>query len=145
MGLSTMFLAAQNTNDEIQVLRDMAATERRALVADNLMMNEEESKVFWPLYDEYRNEVKKLGTRKIENLQNFADNYEAMTDEKSLAIMNEYFSIESEYNKLRISYKEKFLKVLSAQLVFRYFQIENKIDALINVGLAQEVPLIIKK
>lgn len=140
-----MFLAAQNTNDEIQVLRDMAATERRALVADNLMMNEEESKVFWPLYDEYRNEVKKLGTRKIENLQNFADNYEAMTDEKSLAIMNEYFSIESEYNKLRISYKEKFLKVLSAQLVFRYFQIENKIDALINVGLAQEVPLIIKK
>lgn len=136
---------AQNTNDEIQLLRDMAATERRALVADNLMMNEEESKIFWPMYDEYRAEMKKIGTRKIETIENFAMNYENMTDEKAIEIMNEYFNIETSYAKLRSTYKDKMLKSLDPQLVFRFFQIENKIDALISLEVANEIPLIIKK
>lgn len=136
---------AQNITDDLEVIRDLAATEYRALVAENMAMNEEESKVFWPIYDEYRAEVKKIGSRRIELLQKFADNYESMTDETARQLMNEFFQMQSDYTKLRITYKDKMLKSMNAQMVFRYFQIENKIDALISISLAQEVPLILKK
>lgn len=136
---------SQNINDQVEVLRDMAATERRALVADNLMLTEEESKIFWPMYDEFRNEAKKVGTRRIELIQEFANNYESMSNEKSVEIMNEYLSIESSYTKLKSTYKDKMIKSLNGKLVFRYFQIENKIDAVIAFGLASEIPLVMKQ
>jgi len=135
---------AQNANDQIEVLRDMAATERRALVAENLMLNEDESKVFWPLYDDYRAEARKLGTKEIEMIQKFADNYETMTDENAAEIMNDYFSIVTQQNKLKATYRTKMIKVLSARLVLRYMQIENKIDAIIDYSLAAEIPLTMK-
>ncbi len=148
--LSAIFVAitaisfAQSVNDQIEVLRDMAATERRALVAENLMLNDEESKVFWPLYDEYRTEARKLGTKEIEMIQKFADNYETMTDEVATQIMNDYFDIVTRQNKLKAQYRTKMVKVLPAKLVLRYMQIENKIDAIIDYSLAAEIPLTLK-
>ena len=138
------FTFAQSMSDQIEILRDMAATERRALVAENLMLSDEESKLFWPLYDEYRAEARKLGTKEIELIQKFADNYENMTDEAASDIMNDYFSIQTQQNKTKATYRNKMVKVLPAKLVLRYMQIENKIDALIDAELAMEIPLTMK-
>ena len=135
---------AQNTNDQIEVLRDMAATERRALVAENMMLSEEESKIFWPIYDDYRAEARKLGTNNIEMIKKFADNYEKMTDETASEIMNDYFTLKTQQTKLKATYRTKLVKVLSAKLVLRYMQIENKIDAIIAYSLAAEIPLTMK-
>ena len=143
--LAFLLSFAQSVNDQIEVLRDMAATERRALVAENLMLNEEESKIFWPLYDEYRAEARKLGTKEIEMIQKFADNYEKMSDETASEIMNEYFALVTEQNKLKSTYRKKMVKVMSPKLVLRYMQIENKIDAIIDYDLATAIPLTIKE
>lgn len=148
--ISTLLIAisfisfAQNTNDQIEVLRDMAATERRALVAENMMLTEAESKIFWPLYDDYRAEARKLGTKDIEMIQKFAENYEKMTDETASEIMNDYFTLKTEQTKLQATYRTKMVKVLPAKLVLRYMQIENKINAIIGYSLAAEIPLTIK-
>ena len=144
IALFTTLSFAQNTNDDIEVLRDMAAAERRALVAENLMLSEEESKLFWPMYDEYRAEVRKIGTARIEVVTKFAENYENMTDEVAKEIMDSFFTNEMNYNKVRTSYKNKMSKTLSPKLVFRFIQIENKIDALIDFEMATEIPLIMK-
>lgn len=139
-------LIAQNVNDDIEILRDMAAAERKALVAENLQLNEEESKIFWPLYDDFRAEMKKIGTARIENIQKFAENFDKMTDEVALEIMKNYSDYQVNYNKVRKTYMDKMLKNnLSPKLVFRFFQIENKVDALINYGVTAEIPLIIKE
>ena len=135
---------AQNVNDQIEVLRDMAATERRALVAENMMLNEEESKIFWPLYDDYRAKARKLGTKEIAMIVKFADNYEKMTDETTTEIMNDYFSVVTAQSKLKATHRNKMVKVLSPKLVLRYMQIENKIDAIIDYSLAAEIPLTLK-
>lgn len=142
--LLTLLSFAQNVNDDVEILRDMAAAERRALVAENLMLSEEESKIFWPMYDEYRGEVRKIGTARIEVVTKFADNYETMTDEIAKEIIDQYFTNEMNYNKVRTTYKNKMMKSLSPKLVFRFFQIENKIDAVIDFGMASEIPLIMK-
>lgn len=138
-------LNAQNVNSDIELTRDLAAAERKLIVSENMMLTDEESKIFWPIFDQYRADAREIGTEKIAYMKDFADSYENMTDEKAAEIMSKYFSLEADYLALRSSYKDKMTAVLSDQLVFRFFQIDNKIDALINLGLASEVPLIIKK
>lgn len=143
--LATTVLNAQNVNSDIELTRDLAAAERKLIVSENMMLTDEESKIFWPIYDQYRADAREIGTEKITYVKDFADSYENMTDEKAAEIMSKYFTVEADYLALRSSYKDKMTAVLSAQLVFRFFQIDNKIDALINLGLASEIPLIIKK
>lgn len=143
--LTFSFSFSQSVNDDIEILRDMAAAERRALVAENLMLSEEESKLFWPIYDDFRADMKKLDSEKMKNIELFASKYENMSDEDANKIMENYHSYEMEYSKLRHSYKNKFTKVLPAKLIFRFFQIENKVDAMIRFALAAEIPLIIKE
>ena len=144
IGIMTVSFA-QNTQDEIEVIRDIAATERRAIVAENLMLTEEESKVFWPVYDDYRAEARKVGTREIELITKFADNYENMTDEVAIQLLTDVSKINSDQVKNKASYRTKLLKVLPGKLVLRAIQIENKLDIIIDFGLAQEIPLTIKK
>ena len=44
-------------------------------------------------------------------------------------------------NKLRRKYVKRFMKVLPAKKVLRYYQIENKLDAMIDMDLAAMIPL----
>ena len=143
IGLMTVSFA-QNTQDEIEVIRDIAATERRAIVAENLMLSEEESKLFWPVYDDYRAEARKIGTREIELITKFAENYETMTDEVAIQLMEDVSKINSDQGKMKANYRVKLLKVIPGKLVLRAIQIENKLDIIIEFGLAQEIPLIMK-
>ena len=43
--------------------------------------------------------------------------------------------------KIRENYAKKFQQVLPAAKVARFYQIENKLDALVNFVLASEIPL----
>ncbi|MEQ8323607.1 MAG: hypothetical protein RIC15_11795 [Vicingaceae bacterium] len=138
------FSFSQNTEDEMEILRDLEAAERKALVAENMMLNSEESKIFWPLYTAYRSHARELGIRSFAIIEKLAANYETLDNAKATEIMNEYFKLESEKIKLKNDHRLKMQKVLNAKLVMRYMQIENKIDAIIEYGLAAEIPLVIK-
>jgi UTP:GlnB (protein PII) uridylyltransferase len=136
---------AQNSSDELEILRDLAAAERKALVSENMMFSEEESKIFWPIYDAYRAAAKDISTKSMEIIEKFAMSYESMDDATATALMNDYFKNQTDAIKLQNDYRLKMEKQLPAKLVMRYMQIENKMNAIIAYGMAAEVPLIIKE
>lgn len=143
--ITTMSISfAQNSNDDVEILRDLAAAERKALVAENMMLTDEESTTFWPLYDAYRSEVRELGTKRIALLEKFAENYEKMDDANAVEIMDQYFKNQSEAIKIQNTHRVKMQKSLPGKLVLRYMQIENKMNAIIEFGMAAEIPLSIK-
>ena len=65
--LVSLTAAAQavTVDDQIAMVRQMAATERQAIVTANMQLTEGESEHFWPLYRQYRAEMITLGDRKI--------------------------------------------------------------------------------
>jgi hypothetical protein len=44
--------------------------------------------------------------------------------------------------KLRKSYVKKFNKVIPPKKTVRFFQIDNKLDTIIDFALAKEIPLV---
>ena len=132
---------AQTEADVIETVRAQISANRKALVAANLALSEEESAGFWPLYREFHNERDALADRRMTMLLDFRDNFDDLTDEKSKQIINDYFRLQNDLLKLKKKYAKKFSKVLSAKRTLRYLQIEAKMDAIIESELTQVVPL----
>lgn len=133
---------AQQANDYVEISREVLKTEKKAIIAELMQLSEEESAVFWPLYNEFQNKMYEVNTRKVNLIMDFADNFDNMSDEKATEVINTFQSLEMELLKLDKTYAKKFLKILPAQKALRYLQAENKIENLVNAQLALDIPLL---
>ena len=140
MSISPIF--AQSIDDYIEIARDVLNTEKQAAVAQAMQLTDAESAPFWDLYNEYNLEANKVHNQRIALIKDFAKNYENLSDEKADELWNGVLSYQLQLLKLKKSYYKKFKKIISPGNAARYFQIENKIEALINANLAAEIPLI---
>jgi hypothetical protein len=105
-------------------------------------LSEGEARAFWPVYKEYRSEVEKLGDRLAKVIAAYAANFETMTDTKADAFFTEWLAIEGDRAAVRSKFVPKIRAVLPVQKAARFFQIENKLDSIVNVTVASEIPLL---
>jgi len=137
----TPVLGQEKPADNMQIVLEKVRADKKLLVAENMALTEAEAKAFWPVYDQYQDELFLLRTRTAKLIKDFSDAYEKMTNESAKKLMDEYMTIESLGPKLRQTYLPKFRKVLPEVKVVRYYQIENKINAALMYELAANIPL----
>ena len=65
-----------------------------------------------------------------------------MSDDAAKNLLEDSLSIDSDHQKLRQSYLAKFRGVLPDTKVARYYQLESKIDAVMEYELARRIPLV---
>ena len=135
-------LAQDKAADNMQILLDKIRADKRLLVATNMELTESEAKVFWPLYDEYQNELFLLRQRTAKLIGDYAKAYKDMSDEKAKRLLDESINIDALTLKLRKAYLPKFRAVLPEKKAARYFQIENKVQAALIYQLASQIPLV---
>lgn len=128
--------------DEIELTRQVIQTERQAIVAVNMGLTDSEGEKFWPLYRDYRNEVAKLGDRLMKVITTYADNYEDLPEETATWMVKEYLEIQKATAELRQNWAPRFREVLTPKQLARFYQIENKLDAIVNYDLAASIPLV---
>jgi hypothetical protein len=133
--------AQEKPADNMQILIEKVRADKKLLVSENMQLTEAEAKAFWPVYDQYQDELFLLRSRTVKLINDFADAYEKMTNETAKKLMDEYITIETLGPKLRQAYLPKFRKVLPEVKVVRYYQIENKINAVLMYELAKNIPL----
>jgi len=141
-------VSAQATTDEqtaldqqIALTRQSAHTDRKIIIMGNMTFTADESAQFWPAWNEYRAAARANGDRTLALIKNFATNYESMTDQKATEIMTDHFSIEMQDVVVKQNFAKEIVKFMPAQKVMRVIQIENKLDAAIDLQLAAEIPL----
>ena len=132
---------AQQERDMIEVLRGQISTDRQAVVALNMDLSEKQSEAFWPVYREYHEKRDELADRRVKLLTEFRDSQIGMTAEQAQQMLKESIDLEDKLNDLKHNYRSDFEKVLGPRHTLRYYQIENKLDAIINYELASVVPL----
>ena len=91
--------------------------------------------------EKFNFELSKVQNLRLNAIKDFAENFENMTDEKSDEIWKNVLTYQQQLLKVKKSYYGKFKKILPVGKADRYFQAENKIEALINARLALEIPL----
>jgi len=140
--LFTLGAFGQTADDYLEVSRSVLKTEKKAAIAEVMELTESESEPFWNLYNEYNNKLYVIQNKRIKAIKEFAENYDNLTDEKVDEIWNLALDFKSESVKLERQYYKKFKKIIPIGKAAKYFQAENKIEALISASLAIEIPMI---
>lgn len=121
---------------------DHFLAEKKALIEENLPLTEQEKQVFWPLYDNYMEELVKLLKRRIVLNKEFMSEQKTITDKQARAIIDEHFSIVSESVKVKKSMSAKLLKKIPDTKILKFFQMEEKIEAAYFYFLSEHIPLL---
>jgi hypothetical protein len=135
--------AAAQTEETI--LLDTIRANRKAFVAVNLQLTDEEAKPFWPLYDTYQKEISAIGDRVVAIVTEYTANFRDLSDAKAVELMKGYLAAEAERAEVRRKYLPEFAKILPGRVVARFYQIENKMDAVLRYELAGTIPVIDEK
>jgi hypothetical protein len=141
LGTAGAALSADETNMEI--LFQKVKADKRLVVARNMGLNDEEGKKFWPLYEEYQQELDHLNQKLGKTIKEYADafNKGPVSNEEAKRLMDEALSVEEAEAKLKRTYADKIGQVLPAAKTARYIQIEHKIRSILKAELAQDIPL----
>jgi hypothetical protein len=126
----------------VDALVSAIRSNRKALVAANLQLTDEEATKFWPVYDRYQGEMNPIGDRFVAMVQDYTTSFPNIPDDKAMKLVNDYLGIENDRVALRRTYVPEFAKVLPGRKVARLYQLENKIDAVIRYDLASTVPVV---
>jgi len=131
-------------NDYIELLRSDIQTEKKAIITLNMDFSEQESELFWPMYNDYQHEFGKIQDELLVLIKDYASNYEGMTDEIAKELWTRNQAIDTKKMNLDKKYFKVMDKVLSTKTVVKFFQIENRLEKLLDLQLASELPLIQK-
>ena len=113
-----------------------------ALAMATKVLTGEESSKFWPLQREYDAAATELGGRRVELIRRLLEKGGTYSDAEAKKLAREVFALEHERTKLKETWFKKFLAVIPAAKATRYFQIENQLNAIIDLRVAAELPLI---
>lgn len=149
VGLAMLFLIMAGTlpaqdkpADNMQIVLEKIKADKKLLIAQNMQLTEAESKTFWPVYEQYQNELFLLRMRTLQLIKDYGAAYENMTNSTAKNLIDEYITIETLRLRLGETYLPKFRNVLPDVKVVRYYQIENKINAILAYELAKNIPLL---
>jgi hypothetical protein len=138
------YSADENATANMEILRQKVSADKKLLVAANMSLTDAEAKAFWPIYNAYQADLKKINERTAKLIDDYAAAYNngAVTNDTAKKLLDRFLAIDMDEVKLKQSYVPKLGKALPATKVARYMQIENKIRALVRYELAAQIPLV---
>ena len=134
--------AAAQVRSEIELTRQQIQTERQALVTAGMELTDEQAAKFWPVYREYRAELAPIGDRQVELIMGYADRFGSVDDEYAQKMLDEHLNIQQAKLEIQRKFVPRFLSVLPAVKVARFYQLENKLDAVVSYDLAMSIPVL---
>jgi hypothetical protein len=143
------FTAPKPTNDDarttpdqdIELLKKDLRSQKKQIVAANMQLTDTEAEKFWPIYDRYAADLAAIYDTKMALVGEYLDNYTTMNGDEAESYLRRRAALEEDVMQLRLKYVPAFRKVLSGRQTALFFQIEWRLDLLINLQLAQ-APLI---
>ena len=133
---------AGNLRAFLELARSDLKTQKAIIVAENMEFTEEEGAEFWPLQRDYQHELTRLGDLKLALIEEYAANYQTMTDAAARDLTRKSFDLEEKKTDLKRKYFKKFAKVIPAKKAARFFQIDNQLNLALDLQVAASLPLI---
>jgi hypothetical protein len=142
--LITMILAGPadaQVRDETILTYKVLSEEWHDLIAGVLDLTEAEAEGFWPIYEEYMNVKGALWDERIDVIKLFLTGYDTMGPEVARGLLGASFEIDSKMVALERAYADRFDDVLPPAKVVRLFQAENKLETMMSMEIAKDIPL----
>jgi len=128
-------------DEEADLQRQIALAQKKLTVSKNIQLTDKDKAAFWPVYDQYQEELFEVNQRVGKLIGHYARSYKTLSDVQAQSMLREYLDIREKQLKLKQSYVKKFEEVLPSNKVLRYYQVENKLEAIARFELSKRIPL----
>jgi len=128
-------------DDQIAMLRSDLRSTRKQVIAANMTLTPAEAEKFWPVYEQYVGELVEINNAKYALIKEYLQNTN-MTEEQADSIAKRWVDVDGAVVQLRQKYIPIFRKVLSAKGTAMFFQIDRRVQLMIDLQLAGALPLV---
>lgn len=128
-------------DEEIAMLRSDLRSNRKQVVAANMKLTDAEAEKFWPTYEQYVNELVAINNAKYAIIKEYLQDTN-MTEEQADGLSKRWVEVDAQVVQLRLKYIPIFRKALSAKGTAMFFQIDRRVQMMIDLQLASSIPLI---
>jgi Spy/CpxP family protein refolding chaperone len=124
----------------IAVVRANMRADRTTLITTGMNFNDKDGAAFWPIYQQYEYERSRLDDRRAAVIKQYTQKYPNLTDAEAKAMAEQMLDCESRQAELKKKYYKKFNKVLPALTVTKFFQLERRVDLLMDMNVESSLP-----
>ena len=140
---SAQFPDARVISDkDIQMLREDIRSQRKQLIAANMKLTDTEAEKFWPIYDQYISELVANNNKKYALIKQFVQTGGLLTDSEAENSVKEWVNIDESVAALRQKYIPIFRKVLSPKNEALFYQLDRRVQLMIDLQLMALIPMI---
>jgi len=109
-------------------------------IKEAIELNEKEAAAFWPVYKMYGADEAKLDEERRQVAKRYADTWTTLTDAEARDLARQSLALESRRADLRNQYFARFNQAWSGLTVAKFFQLEHRLDLLVDLKIASELP-----
>jgi hypothetical protein len=127
---------------DVALLRQNLQAESKKLITKNMQLTDSEAAAFWPVYNEYAGEVRKVNDTRFALVKQYAQIYKTMTAQEADGLIRLLAEADETIISLRLQYLPKFEQALPGTKAALFMQLDRRLDNLFNVQVASQLPAI---
>jgi hypothetical protein len=130
------------SDQDIDLLRKDIRSQKKQIIAANMNFTDKEAEQFWPIYDQYTAELVKINDQKYAAIKQYAQSYNTLSDAQAQDLTKQVLGVDQSVAQLRLKYMPIFAKAISGKKTALFFQLDRRLVLLIDLQLAQVIPLV---
>lgn len=115
----------KNIQAYIDLMRKDVRHQKAEIMGAVMVLSASDAAKFWPIYSEYDSQLTELNNQRVQNIKQYARDYDQMTDQEADQLVQKAFAYQKERAELLGQTSEKVKKALGAITAARFAQVEH--------------------
>ena len=124
----------------VEVFRADMRADRTTIITAAMNFSDQDASTFWPIYRKYEYQRTKLDDRRAAVMEEYAKKYPTISDADAKTMAEQMLECESHLTTLKKRYFKELNKVLPAYTVAKFFQLDHRIDLLVEMKIESSLP-----
>ena len=132
----------KNVQAYIDLLRTNVRQQKAEIMGSVMLLSADDAAKFWPIYNNYDAQLAKLNNQRIENIREYARNYNQMTDAEADELIQNSLTYQRQRSELFTQTYDRVKQAVGATTAARFAQVEHQLLLIIDLQIASSLPII---
>lgn len=132
----------KNIQEYIELLRRDVRQQKDEIMGAVMALNVDQAAKFWPIYNQYDAELTKLNNLRVANVQEYARNYDHMTDAQADELARKALEYRRQRSELLAKYYGRVKESLGSIEAARFLQVESQLLSIIDLRIEALLPIV---
>ena len=129
------------TDEDIALLRKDLRAMKMQVIGQNMSLSEDEGQKFWPIYNHYVRDLQVVNDQKYALLKQYAEMWATMSDQDAMIYVRHWLEVDGQAQALRLQYVPTVSQVLPGRKAATFFQLDRRLNMIIDLQLFSQIPL----